>query len=121
MKSMPLRKGTLKASITMLSCLRMTLWIMKITNAPTATPQMLPMPPSTTIASTVNETSNRKRFGLTSVSLEAEKTPASPAVDAPMANASNFVVTVLTPFAAAASSSSRMAFHARPSRESCNR
>ena len=40
---------------------------------------------------------------------------------APSENASSFVVTVLMPFAAAASSSSRMAFQERPIRESCNR
>ena len=40
---------------------------------------------------------------------------------APRANASSFVVTVLMPFAAAASSSSRMAFQARPIRESWSR
>ena len=39
-----------------------------------------------------------------------------PAVEAPRAKASSFVVTVLIPFAAAASSSSRIASQARPSR-----
>ena len=42
-------------------------------------------------------------------------------MDAPSANASSLVVTVFMPFAAAASSSSRIAFHARPSRESWSR
>ena len=46
----------------------------------------------------------------------ALRTPAKPAVDAPSANASSLVVTVLMPFAAAASSSSRIAFQARPIR-----
>ena len=64
---------------------------------------------------------NRNWSGLTIVSFEALNTPARPAVDAPSANASSFVVTVLMPFAAAASSSSRIAIHARPSRESCSR
>ena len=44
-----------------------------------------------------------------------------PAVDAPSANASSLVVTVLMPFAAAASSSSRIASHARPMRLSTSR
>ena len=43
------------------------------------------------------------------------------AVDAPSANASSLVMTVLMPLAAAASSSSRIAFQARPSRESWSR
>ena len=102
----------------MFSCFRITLWIMNTMNAPIATPQTLPMPPSTTIASTVNETSNRNRFGLTRVSLDDANTPARPAVEAPSANASSLVVTVLTPLAAAASSSSRIAIQARPRRES---
>ena len=55
------------------------------------------------------------------VSFEALNTPARPAVVAPRANASSFVVTVLMPFAAAASSSSRIAFQARPIRESWSR
>ena len=82
---------------------------------------MLPMPPSTTMARIVNDTVNRNWSGLTKISFEALKTPAKPAVDAPRANASSFVVTVLMPFAAAASSSSRMAIQARPSRESWSR
>ena len=73
------------------------------------------------MARTVNETVNRNWSGETIVSFEALKTPARPAVVAPSANASSLVVTVLMPFAAAASSSSRMAFQARPIRESCNR
>ena len=85
-------------------------------NAPIATPQKLPMPPSTTIASTVNEIVNVNWSGLTTVSFAVLKTPAMPAVDAPSANASSLVVTVLMPFAAAASSSSRIASQARPIR-----
>ena len=82
---------------------------------------MLPIPPRMTIARTVNETVNMNWSGETMVSLDALNTPARPAVVAPSANASSFVVIVLIPFAAAASSSSRMAFQARPTRESCNR
>ena len=77
------RNGTWTLSKKMLSCLRTTVWIMNTMNAPTATPQTLPMPPRTTIARTVNETSNRNRFGLTSVSLDEANTPAKPAIDAP--------------------------------------
>ena len=75
------------------------------------------MPPRTTIASTVNETMNVNWSGLTTVtSFAALNTPAMPAVDAPSAKASSLVVTVLMPLAAAASSSSRIASQARPSR-----
>ena len=52
--------------------------------------------------------------GADEVSLAAVKTPARPAVEAPSANASSFVVTVLMPLLAAASSSSRIAIQARP-------
>ena len=90
-------------------------------NAPAATPQMLPIPPRMTIARTVNDTVNTNWSGQTIVSFEALKTPARPAVVAPSANASSLVVTVLIPLAAAASSSSRIAFQARPTRESCSR
>ena len=69
----------------------------------------------------MNDTANRNWSGETIVSFEALKTPARPAVVAPMAKARSFVVTVLTPLAAAASSSSRIAFQARPVRESCIR
>ena len=82
---------------------------------------MLPMPPRTTIARIENETVERNWSGLTRVSFEALKTPARPAVDAPSAKASSFVVTVFRPLAAAASSSSRMAIQDRPMRESCSR
>ena len=92
-----------------------------MTNAPRATPQMLPMPPRTIIARIENETVERNWSGLTRVSFEALKTPARPAVDAPSANASSLVVTVFRPLAAAASSSSRMAIHALPMRDSWNR
>jgi hypothetical protein len=73
------------------------------------------------MARMVNDTVNPNWSGLTSESFEALKTPASPAVDAPIAKARSFVVTVLTPMLAAATSSSRMATQARPSLESCRR
>ena len=118
---MSLMIGIWTLSKNRFSCLRKTLWIMKITKAPTATPQTFPMPPRTTMARTVNDTSKRKRFGVTVWSLAAMKTPARPAVDAPSAKARSFVTMVLTPLAAAASSSSRIAAQARPSRESWSR
>ena len=90
-------------------------------NAPTATPQMLPMPPEHDHREHRERHVKRNWSGETIVSFEALKTPANPAVDAPSANASSLVVTVLMPFAAAASSSSRMAIHARPIRESWSR
>ena len=104
-----------------LSDLSRTLLIVKITNAPIATPQKLPMPPSTTMARTVNETTNVNWSGLTVTSFEALNTPAIPAVDAPRAKASSLATTVLMPLAAAASSSSRIASHARPIRLSMSR
>ena len=79
------------------------------------------MPPRTTIASTVNDTMNVNWSGLTVTSFDALNTPAMPAVDAPSAKASSLVVTVLMPLAAAASSSSRIASQARPSRLSTSR
>jgi hypothetical protein len=45
-----------RPSVTSLSWRRNTTWIMYTMNAPAAAPQMLPMPPMITIASTVNET-----------------------------------------------------------------
>ena len=92
-----------------------------MTKAPAATPQMLPMPPRTTIARTVKLTVKPNCVGETMASLELRYTPARPDVEAPMAKASSLVVTVLMPMLAAASSSSRMAIQARPSRESCSR
>ena len=46
--------------------------------------------------------------------------PAMPPNDAPIANASSLTLRVLMPIARAATSSSRIASHARPSRESCS-
>ncbi|MDT4856457.1 hypothetical protein FQZ97_908480 [compost metagenome] len=47
--------------------------------------------------------------------------PEAPPKDAPMANASSFMLRVLMPMALAAISSSRMATQARPMREVCRR
>ena len=50
----------------------------------------------------------------------AKKTPAKPAVEAPMAKAMTLYFKVLMPNESAATSSSRMAVHDRPTRE-CSR
>jgi hypothetical protein len=53
--------------------------------------------------------------------LVANRTPAKPDTDAPIANASSFSRTVGTPVASAAISSSRIAAQARPMRERSSR
>ena len=82
---------------------------------------MLPMPPRTTIARIDERHRRQELVRADEVSFAALKTPANPAVEAPRANASSFVVTVLRPLLAAASSSSRIAIQARPIRDSCSR
>jgi hypothetical protein len=52
---------------------------------------------------------------------DANSPPATPPKVAPIANASSFMLRVLMPMDAAASSSSRMATQARPMRESSSR
>ncbi len=83
---------------------------------PTMTPGMLPIPPSTSIARMNTLTLNPNWSGDTSCSFDASAQPANPLNDAPIANAASLVVVVLMPMCAAASSSSRIAIHARPSR-----
>jgi hypothetical protein len=73
------------------------------------------------MARIVNDVSKWNESVLTRVTFEARNTPANPEVDAPIANASSLVVTVLMPMLAAASSSSRIAIQDRPSRESWRR
>ena len=92
-----------------------------MTAAPTIDPQTLPIPPSTTIDRMKIEVSSVKPSGLTKLTLLAWTTPATPAVDAPMAKAHSFILTVGTPMAAAASSSSRIATQARPMRDRLSR
>ncbi len=89
--------------------------------APTITPQMLPMPPSTTIASTITDSTSTKLSGLMKPWIAENMPPATPPNDAPIANASSLTLRVLMPIARAAISSSRIASHARPMRESCSR
>ena len=89
--------------------------------APSATPGMLPMPPSTTIARIVIDSSRMKLSGLTNPWRPEKMTPENPAVLAPRANARSFVVVLLIPMVWAASSSSRIAAQARPIREPSSR
>ena len=89
--------------------------------APSTTPQTLPMPPSTTIASTITDSTRMKLSGLMNPWIAENMPPAMPPNDAPIANASSLMLRVLMPIARAATSSSRMASHARPMRESCSR
>ena len=79
------------------------------------------MPPSTTIASTAIDSVKEKDSGETKPWNEANKAPATPPKDAPIANASNLTLRVLMPIAFAAISSSRIATKARPKREFCKR
>jgi hypothetical protein len=53
--------------------------------------------------------------------MAANMPPAMPPKDAPIAKASSLIFTVSMPMARAAVSSSRIASHARPMRESCRR
>ena len=91
------------------------------TSAPTMTPQTLPIPPSTTIASRMMEMEKLKRSAKTPLTWVAKAAPPSPPEKAPTAYAASFVLRSGTPIMLAASSSSRMASHARPSRPSRSR
>ncbi|MNE87151.1 hypothetical protein D3C80_1843170 [compost metagenome] len=82
---------------------------------------MWPIPPSTTIASTAIDSCRVKDSGETNPWNAANSAPAMPPNVAPMANASSLKLRVLMPIARAASSSSRMAVQARPTRECCRR
>ena len=79
------------------------------------------MPPSTTIASTMIDSNSPKLSGLTNSCVAEKMPPAMPPNDAPIANARSFTLRVLMPMALAATSSSRIASQARPSREFCSR
>ena len=85
------------------------------------TPHTLPMPPSTTMASTMMLSTRMKLSGLMKPWIALNMPPAMPPNDAPIANASSFTRVVLMPIARAAISSSRIASQARPRRESCRR
>src|SRR5581483_6290607 len=89
-----------------------------IRTPPAMTPQMLPRPPRITIDSTMIEIEKSNWNGSMNWKMLAKIEPAKPENEAPRANARSLVVTRLTPSDAAASSSSRIAIQARPSRES---
>src|SRR6266480_4173672 len=90
-------------------------------SAPRITPQTLPMPPSTTIETTMIDSTSTKLSGEMKACMAENMPPASPPKLAPMAKASSFTLRVLMPIAAAAISSSRIASQARPIREFCSR
>ena len=79
-----------------------------------ATPIWLPMPPSTTMASTMALSMKVKDFGLMKPWRAAKNEPAKPPKPAPMANAVSLVLVVLMPSERQAISSSRSASQARP-------
>ena len=82
--------------------------------AATATPIMLPMPPSTTMARIVADSRNVKDSGEMKPWRAAKNEPAKPANIAPIANAVSLVLVVLMPSERQAISSSRSASQARP-------
>lgn len=77
---------------------------------------MLPEPPSTTAARISADTRNSKLFGLIELCFAANTTPPLPPIAAPIANAASLNLNVGTPISSAASSSSRIEAHARPTR-----
>ena len=91
------------------------------TVAPSTAPGIEPMPPRITMASTPIDSRNVNDSGLMNTCLAAKTTPITPANDAPQAKARSLARTSGTPMAWAASSSSRMASHARPMCESSRR
>jgi hypothetical protein len=64
---------------------------------PTITPQMLPMPPSTSIESTSTLTLNCRTDRVRPAQLGRVRAPAKPLNDAPSANAASLAVVVLMP------------------------
>ena len=77
---------------------------------------MLPAPPSSTAASTRIEFSSRNVEALTKLAWPAHSAPDRPPMPAPIANAQSLNLNVGTPMSSAASSSSRIATQARPTR-----
>src|SRR5260221_473669 len=90
-------------------------------SAPRITPQMFPMPPSTTIETTMIDSTSTKLSGEMKPWIAENMPPARPPKLAPMAKARSLRLRVLMPMARAAISSSRIASQARPTREFCNR
>src|SRR3970040_1017908 len=80
---------------------------------PSTTPPMLPMPPSTTMHSTMMDSMRLKLSGLTKPWKPANRPPEMPPKVAPMAKASSLMLRVLMPIAEAATSSSRIATQGR--------
>ena len=87
-----------------------------ISAPPRMTPAMLPEPPITTPASTRIEKKRAKFAELMKPCSPANRAPERPPMAAPMANAHSLNRNVGTPIASAASSSSRTATQARPTR-----
>ena len=79
------------------------------------------MPPSTTIDTTMMDSTRTKLSGEMKACMAENMPPARPPKLAPMANASSFRCVVSMPMARAAVSSSRIASQARPMREFCRR
>ena len=75
------------------------------------------MPPTMSRARTLIEMRSWKLCGKMEASITAKMDPATPAKPAPSPYASSLTLTRLMPSACATSSSSRIAVHARPSRE----
>ena len=79
------------------------------------------MPPRITTASAVIDTRSMKLALFNAPTCTAKSAPPSDPIAPPIANARSLYRTVLTPTASATCSSSRIAFHARPTRESARR
>ena len=77
---------------------------------------MLPDPPITTMATNRNDRFSWKFPGSMNACLLANSRPEIPPRAAPMANAHSLNLNAATPMIPAASSSSRIASHARPTR-----
>ena len=114
MFSPPLTRALLSTSENAFKICRFKI---EISDAPMMTPGMFPVPPSITIASTMNEICTVKLSGLTKPCFAANTTPITPPKQALMTNEAIFIFTIGMPTARAAVSSSRMAVHARPSFE----
>ena len=87
------------------------------TSAPAIEPVIEPRPPMTTMMRMLNDCINVNEAGLRMYILCPKSTPATPAKNAPMVNASTLYTVVFTPIDSAAISFSRIARHARPWRE----
>ncbi len=88
-----------------------------ISAAPKTAPATRPLPPSTTISKKSTESATPTASGFTSPRNAANIAPPAAASPAAIANASTLYARVGTPIASAASSSLRIASHARPMRE----